>query len=101
MANVLMVMAMHNKFGSDPRYRKFKAVVAAPGVTGGTDLFKGHSCPLVENHLMGPPDGACSFITAMFAPSVKSGDLYEPHRLIRGPPTKVIDQGTPLSPVFP
>mmetsp|Transcript_22094 Transcript_22094/g.61585 ORF Transcript_22094/g.61585 Transcript_22094/m.61585 type:complete len:95 (+) Transcript_22094:98-382(+) len=50
---------------------------------------------------MSAADGSCSILTAMFAPSVKSGDFYEPRFLSEGLPIKVIAESTPLPPALP
>merc|ERR1712043_159116 len=46
-------------------------------------------------YILSAADGACSLLTAMFDPSAKSGDFYEPEFIGNGPPFRVIEQGVP------
>mmetsp|Transcript_55325 Transcript_55325/g.89463 ORF Transcript_55325/g.89463 Transcript_55325/m.89463 type:complete len:385 (+) Transcript_55325:69-1223(+) len=103
LANIIFAMALHSRFARAAQYSNFKALAAAPGFAD-TSL----KIPAAENHpwikdlvALSAEDGSCSILTAMYAPSAKSGDFYEPEYLSIGPPIKVIAQGVPLSPHFP
>jgi NAD(P)-dependent dehydrogenase (short-subunit alcohol dehydrogenase family) len=98
MANALFALALHSKFARSQTYSAFKAIVAAPG------FAKTHlNIPdWVDNDwikslvALSAPDGSCSLLIAMFEPSVKSGDFYEPKELSTGPPKKVVAEGVAL-----
>eukprot|EP00927_Polykrikos_kofoidii_P033713 TRINITY_DN2853_c0_g1_i1.p1 TRINITY_DN2853_c0_g1~~TRINITY_DN2853_c0_g1_i1.p1 ORF type:complete len:387 (+),score=51.72 TRINITY_DN2853_c0_g1_i1:80-1240(+) len=92
-ANIVFAMALHSKF----KQSKVKALSAAPGFSI-TDLnfpailkFKW----IQDLIALSAPDGSCSLLTAMFSPSAKSGDFYEPKLISSGPPLKVISEGVP------
>jgi len=95
LANIVFAMALHSKFASAPSYSNFKALSAAPGFS---DTSLHVPVPKWVEHFvaLSAPDGSCSLLTAMFAPSAQSGDFYEPKELFTGPPVKVIDRGVPL-----
>lgn len=109
MANLAFSMGMNAKFKLDKRYANFKSVSAAPGISPGTDLDVPHAMEWIKPfmkkyaapHMLSAPDAACSFIIATFGADVKSGDFYEPERVMSGKPIKVISEGNVLPPVFP
>eukprot|EP00927_Polykrikos_kofoidii_P030090 TRINITY_DN2594_c0_g1_i2.p1 TRINITY_DN2594_c0_g1~~TRINITY_DN2594_c0_g1_i2.p1 ORF type:complete len:388 (+),score=70.35 TRINITY_DN2594_c0_g1_i2:71-1234(+) len=102
LANIVFSMALHSKFAAAQSFSNFKSLSAAPGISA-TDLhfpmpkflpkaivdwFKDHA-------IMSAADGSCSLLTAMYAPSAKSGDFYEPKWMVSGPPARVIAEGHP------
>eukprot|EP00746_Dinoflagellata_sp_MGD_P002562 gnl/MRDRNA2_/MRDRNA2_105016_c0_seq1.p1 gnl/MRDRNA2_/MRDRNA2_105016_c0~~gnl/MRDRNA2_/MRDRNA2_105016_c0_seq1.p1 ORF type:complete len:415 (-),score=49.28 gnl/MRDRNA2_/MRDRNA2_105016_c0_seq1:494-1738(-) len=100
LANIAFAMALHAKFAALPRYSNFKALSAAPGFSEtGLNIPRWLREQWLQNLIaLSAPDGSCSILTAMFAPSAQSGDFYEPKDLAYGPPIKVISQGVPLPP---
>jgi len=103
LANLLFAMSLHSKLSMSKELTNVKALAAAPGFSE-TNLnipaFGRHRW-IEELIAMSAPDGSCSLLTAMFDPSAKSGDFYEPSLLSKGPPAKIIDAGTVLPPMFP
>jgi len=98
LANIAFAMRLHSKLAS-AGLSTFKSMSAAPGWAG-TDLIRFNIPPLIARLLwnyyaLSAPDGACPLLTAMFDPSARSGDFYEPEFMGNGPPYKVIDQGVP------
>jgi len=103
LANILFAMALHSKLAQSAEFSNIKALAAAPGFSE-TSL----NIPAYLRHewlerliALSAPDGSCPLLTAMFEPSAKSGDFYEPKFLSNGPPLKIIDAGTVLPPEFP
>jgi len=96
-------MALHSKLATSATYSNIKSLAAAPGFSETSlNIPRWLQTPLIENLVaMSAPDGSCSLLTAMFDPSAKSGDFYEPKLLTKGPPTKIIDAGKVLFPKFP
>lgn len=98
LANIVFSMALHSKFAAAQSFSNFKSLSAAPGMSA-TDIHVPLPKALVdwfEDHvIMSAADGSCSLLTAMYAPSAKSGDFYEPKWLVSGPPVKVIAEGNP------
>lgn len=102
-ANLLFAMALHSKLVAAGRSSKLLAVSSAPGFSDTNLNLPKLFQPDWVKHLIGlsAPDGSCPLLTAMFSPSVVSGDFYEPERLLFGPPTKVFAAGVPLAPEYP
>jgi len=100
LANIVFSMALHSKFARAQGYSKFKSLSVAPGISS-TNLhipaiFPPAVVNFIEKHVaLSPPDGSCNLLTAMYAPSAKSGDFYEPKEIVDGAPFKVIAEGVP------
>jgi len=100
LANILFAMALHSKLTRSAEFSDVKALAAAPGFSA-TDLNLPKLLRPLKLIALSAPDGSCSLLTAMFDPSAKSGDFYEPKELAGGPPAKIIDAGAVLPPMFP
>jgi len=102
LANLLFALAMHNKFAHASEYSKFKALASAPGFARTHlkipewGIFA--KAVLHDGISMSAPDGSCPMLTAMYMPSAKSGDFYEPAQLPIGPPLRVIAEGVVVKP---
>jgi len=102
LANLLFALAMHSKFTRASEFSQFKALASAPGFAR-THLKIPHWGTMAKSVLhdgicLSAPDGSCPMLTAMYMPSSKSGDFYEPSGLAIGPPLRVIAEGTVVEP---